>query len=240
MARLCVAQRSELVSPKTNDALADDAGVTVVAQSENECLVSDTQLIVNAAGAAVAEADEKGWLDKIAQAYKDGIRKGIEVGRQQVIAEQEDAERSKLERESTLVNSLNEALKQIQAAREALAINYRAEVFEVVYEAVARIVTEDYALDSKRIDLMLAPMLDRISASRWAALVLAPVDFELLKNRGDLEGILALPSGVRLEVSDSVEPGGAILRTEAGELDLRLSTKLEQFKQLLLRHSGAA
>ena len=87
---------------------------------------------------------------------------------------------------------------------------------------------------------MIFPMLDRISGSRWAVLVVSPVDYELLTIGGRSEKKIELPSSVRLEASESVEPGGAILRTDAGELDLRLTTKLEQFKHLLLRHAGTA
>lgn len=242
MAKLYVALHVDTVSESNGDRLeqAPTSNAVAIDNSVSPRQRADAELASTSALARDIEAEERCWLDKISQAYKDGLRKGIELGREQLSVEFEAAEGSKVAAVSTLLTTLNQALEQVQSAREDLVRSCRAEVLEVIFEAVTRIVAEDYSVDPKRIDFMLLPMLDRISGSRWAALVVSPLDYELLKAGGESTGSIELPSFVRLEASESVEPGGAILRTETGELDFRLTTKLDQFKQLLLRHTGTA
>lgn len=243
MAKLCVAFHAEKLKLESNGDLSAQAQaptLTAIGNPDFGLQCDDEQFAPKVASARDVEADERSWLEKVSQAYKDGLRKGMELGREQLNAELKTAEDIKVASVSSLLATLNKALVQVQSAREELARSGRAEILEVIFEAVTRIIAEDYVVDPKRIDFMLSPMLDRISGSRWAALVVSPPDYELLKASGESTGSINLPSFVRLEASESVEPGGAILRTETGELDFRLTTKLEQFKQLLLRHTGTA
>jgi flagellar assembly protein FliH len=180
-------------------------------------LVEDSASAEERAAALQAEAEHRG--------YQAGLERGLADARartEQAVEAFAAAERSMAEMHDRYV-----------AEAEAAAVDLAFQIAEKVLAATI-------AADREAVLGVVSGALLRTTDRDHLVLEVNPGDFELV--RDSASELAARLGGInRMEVVSErrVEPGGCVVRTEAGEIDARVSSQLERVRQLLAEARGA-
>ena len=180
-------------------------------------LVEDSASAEERAAAMQAEAEHRG--------YESGLERGLAEARVRV----EQA----LEAVAAAERSMAEMHDRYVADAEAAAVDLAFQIAEKVIGATV-------ASDREAVLSIVSGALLRTTDRDHLVLEVNPGDFELV--RDSAAELAARLGGInRMEVVSErrVEAGGCVVRTEAGEIDARVSSQLERVRQLLAEARGA-
>jgi flagellar assembly protein FliH len=180
-------------------------------------LVEDSASAEERAAAVQAEAEHRG--------YEAGLERGLADAR----ARTEQA----LEAFAAAERSMAEMYDRYAAEAEAAAVDLAFQIGEKVIAATV-------SSDREAVLGVVSGALLRTTDRDHLVLEVNPGDFELV--RDSASELAARLGGInRMEVISErrVEPGGCVVRTEAGEIDARVSSQLERVRQLLAEARGA-
>ena len=180
-------------------------------------LVEDSASAEERAAAMQAEAEHRG--------YEAGLERGLADAR----ARTEQA----VEAFAAAQRSVAEMHDRYVAEAEAAAVDLAFQIAEKVLAATI-------ASDREVVLGVVSGALLRTTDRDHLVLEVNPGDFELV--RDSASELAARLGGInRMEVVSErrVEPGGCVVRTEAGEIDARVSSQLERVRQLLAEARGA-
>ena len=180
-------------------------------------LVEDSASAEERAAAMQAEAEHRG--------YESGLERGLAEARVRV----EQA----LEAVAAAERSMVEMHDRYVADAEAAAVDLAFQIAEKVIGATV-------ASDREAVLSIVSGALLRTTDRDHLVLEVNPGDFELV--RDSAAELAARLGGInRMEVVSErrVEAGGCVVRTEAGEIDARVSSQLERVRQLLAEAHGA-
>ena len=180
-------------------------------------LVEDSASAEERAAAMQAEAEHRG--------YESGLERGLAEARARV----EHA----LEAVAAAERSMAEMHDRYVADAEAAAVDLAFQIAEKVIGATV-------ASDREAVLSIVSGALLRTTDRDHLVLEVNPGDFELV--RDSAAELAARLGGInRMEVVSErrVEAGGCVVRTEAGEIDARVSSQLERVRQLLAEARGA-
>lgn len=180
-------------------------------------LVEDSTSAEERAAAMQAEAEHRG--------YEAGLERGLAEARARV----------------------EQALEAVAAAERALAemhdryvADAEAAAVDLAFQIAEKIVGATIASDREAVLGVVSGALLRTTDRDHLVLEVNPGDFELV--RDSASELAARLGGInRMEVVSErrVEAGGCVVRTEAGEIDARVSSQLERVRQLLAEARGA-
>jgi flagellar assembly protein FliH len=180
-------------------------------------LVEDSASAEERAAAMQAEAEHRG--------YEAGLERGLAEARARV----------------------EQALEAVAAAERALAemhdryvADAEAAAVDLAFQIAEKIVGATIASDREAVLGVVSGALLRTTDRNHIVLEVNPGDFELV--RDSASELAARLGGInRMEVVSErrVEAGGCVVRTEAGEIDARVSSQLERVRQLLAEARGA-
>jgi flagellar assembly protein FliH len=179
-------------------------------------LVEDSASAEERAAALQAEAEHRG--------YQAGLERGLADARartEQAVEAFAAAERSMAEMHDRYV-----------AEAEAAAVDLAFQIAEKVLAATI-------AADREAVLGVVSGALLRTTDRDHLVVEVNPGDFELVRDAAS--ELAARLGGInRMEVVSErrVEPGGCVVRTEAGEIDARVSAQLERVRQLLAEARG--
>jgi flagellar assembly protein FliH len=179
-------------------------------------LVEDSASAEERAAALQAEAEHRG--------YQAGLERGLADARartEQAVEAFAAAERSMAEMHDRYV-----------AEAEAAAVDLAFQIAEKVLAATI-------AADREAVLGVVSGALLRTTDRDHLVVEVNPGDFELVRDAAS--ELAARLGGInRMEVVSErrVEPGGCVVRTEAGEIDARVSSQLERVRQLLAEARG--
>lgn len=129
------------------------------------------------------------------------------------------------------------ALLRAQARWDERLAGAEAEVAELGLEVARRLLAQGLELDPAAVRAAAAAVLQAARGRRRAALRLHPAAAEALgRQAGGLEALArqaALPS-LELVPDPSLEPGDAVVETDAGVVDGRVAVRLEAMRRALL------
>jgi flagellar assembly protein FliH len=180
-------------------------------------LVEDSASAEERTAAMHAEAEHKG--------YQEGLERGLAEARARI----EHA----LEAFTAAERSMAEMHDRYVAEAEAAAVDLAFQIAEKVIGATV-------ASDREAVLGVVSGALLRTTDRDHLVLEVNPGDFELV--RDSASELAARLGGInRMEVVSErrVEAGGCVVRTEAGEIDARVSSQLERVRQLLAEAGGA-
>ncbi len=180
-------------------------------------LVEDSASAEERAAAMQAEAEHRG--------YGAGLERGL--------AEARARTGQALEALAAAERSLAELHDRQVAETEAAAVDLAFQIAEKVIGATV-------ASDREAVLGVVSGALLRTTDRDHLVLEVNPGDFELV--RDSASELAARLGGIsRMEVVSErrVEAGGCVVRTEAGEIDARVSSQLERVRQLLAEARGA-
>jgi flagellar assembly protein FliH len=164
-----------------------------------------------------------------AEAEHNGFEAGLERGLAEARARTEQA----LEAFAAAERSLAELHDRYVAEAEAAAV-------DLAFQIAEKVIGATIASDREAVLGVVSGALLRTTDRDHLVLEVNPGDFELV--RDSASELAARLGGInRMEVVSErrVEPGGCVVRTEAGEIDARVSAQLERVRQLLAEAGGA-
>jgi flagellar assembly protein FliH len=163
-----------------------------------------------------------------AEAEHNGFEAGLERGLAEARARTEQA----LEAFAAAERSLAELHDRYVAEAEAAAV-------DLAFQIAEKVIGATIASDREAVLGVVSGALLRTTDRDHLVLEVNPGDFELV--RDSASELAARLGGInRMEVVSErrVEPGGCVVRTEAGEIDARVSSQLERVRQLLAEARG--
>jgi flagellar assembly protein FliH len=164
-----------------------------------------------------------------AEAEHNGFEAGLERGLAEARARIEQA----LEAVAAAERSMAEMHDRYVAEAEAAAV-------DLAFQIAEKVIGTTIASDREAVLGVVSGALLRTTDRDHLVLEVNPGDFELV--RDSASELAARLGGIsRMEVVSErrVEPGGCVVRTEAGEIDARVSAQLERVRQLLAEAGGA-
>jgi flagellar assembly protein FliH len=164
-----------------------------------------------------------------AEAEHNGFEAGLERGLAEARARIEQA----LETVAAAERSMAEMHDRYVAEAEAAAV-------DLAFQIAEKVIGTTIASDREAVLGVVSGALLRTTDRDHLVLEVNPGDFELV--RDSASELAARLGGIsRMEVVSErrVEPGGCVVRTEAGEIDARVSAQLERVRQLLAEAGGA-
>jgi flagellar assembly protein FliH len=180
-------------------------------------LVEDSASAEERAAAMQAEAEHSG--------FEAGVERGLAEARARV-------ERA-LEAVASAERAMAEMHDRYVAEAEAAAV-------DLAFQIAEKVIAATVASDREAVLGVVSGALLRTTDRDHLVLEVNPGDFELV--RDSASELAARLGGIsRMEVVSErrVEPGGCVVRTEAGEIDARVSSQLERVRQLLAEARGA-
>jgi flagellar assembly protein FliH len=165
-----------------------------------------------------------------AEAQHNGYQEGLERGMAEAHARVERA----LEAVAAAELALAELHDRYVAEAEAAAV-------DLAYQIAEKVIGATVASDRQAVLGVVSGALLRTTDRDHLVLEVNPDDFDLV--RESATELAARLGGInRIEVISErrVEPGGCVVRTEAGEIDARVTSQLERVRQLLAEAGGAA
>jgi flagellar assembly protein FliH len=180
-------------------------------------LVEDSASAEERAAAMQAEAEHRG--------YEAGLERGL--------AEARTRTEKALEALAAAERSMAELHDRHVAETEAAAV-------DLAYQIAEKVIGATIASDREAVLGVVSGALLRTTDRDHLVLEVNPGDFELV--RDSASELAARLGGInRMEVVSErrVEAGGCVVRTEAGEIDARVSAQLERVRQLLAEARGA-
>ena len=180
-------------------------------------LVEDSASAEERAAALQAEAEHRG--------YEAGLERGLADARART-------ERA-LEAFAAAERSMAEMCDRYAVQAEAAAV-------DLAFQIAEKVIAATVASDPEAVLGVVSGALLRTTDRDHLVLEVNPGDFELV--RDSASELAARLGGInRMEVVSErrVEPGGCVVRTEAGEIDARVSSQLERVRQLLAEARGA-
>jgi flagellar assembly protein FliH len=180
-------------------------------------LVEDSASAEERAAALQAEAHQRG--------HEEGLEAGMAEARVRV----------------------EQALEAVAAAERAMAEMHDRYISEsetaavdLAFQIAEKVIGATIAYDREAVLSVVSGALLRTTDRDHLVLEVNPGDFELV--RDSASALAARLGGIsRMEVVSErrVEPGGCVVRTEAGEIDARVTSQLERVRVLLAEASGA-
>jgi flagellar assembly protein FliH len=180
-------------------------------------LVEDSASAEERAAAMQAEAEHRG--------YEAGLERGL--------AEARTRTEKALEALAAAERSMAELHDRHVAETEAAAV-------DLAYQIAEKVIGATIASDREAVLGVVSGALLRTTDRDHLVLEVNPGDFELV--RDSASELAARLGGInRMEVVSErrVEAGGCVVRTEAGEIDARVSAQLERVRQLLAEARSA-
>ena len=193
--------------------------LAVLAGSRDEGLRAEAARIV---------AEAKNEAEQIRrEAAEQGRREGEQAAREQFANEQ-------AEHWSTFVPALEEAVEQIQHARQAWLRHWEKTAVGVAVSIAERVLRRelvhqpDVPVDLAREALELAAGSDRVRV------LLSPADHQALADRIEsLAGQMGTLGTVEIVPDASISPGGCRVETRFGAIDQQFETQLARIEQEL-------
>jgi flagellar assembly protein FliH len=180
-------------------------------------LVEDSASAEERAAAMQAEAEHNG--------FEAGVERGLAEAR------------ARVERALAAVASAERAMAEMH---DRYVEEAEAAAVDLAFQIAEKVIAATVASDREAVLGVVSGALLRTTDRDHLVLEVNPGDFELV--RDSASELAARLGGInRMEVVSErrVEPGGCVVRTEAGEIDARVSSQLERVRQLLAEARGA-
>jgi flagellar assembly protein FliH len=169
--------------------------------------------------AAWAEA-EKIRSDARDAGYEEGRAAGLLEAREEV---------------SALIGALRAALEGVEEMRQELVSALEHDAAVLGLQLAEQVVAGAIAVQPERVIDVARNALRRAADRRRVTLVVNPADLELLAD--SVKGLQAELGGIEhcdVQADRRVGRGGALLRTEAGEIDVAIGTQLEHAREIVM------
>lgn len=130
--------------------------------------------------------------------------------------------------------ALEQATAGVEALREQIAAAIERDAIELSLQLAEKIVSGALAVETERIIDVVRGALRRLSDRRRVTIMVNPDDLELV--RAATDRLLTELGGIEhceVQAERRISAGGAIVRTEEGQIDSRVQTQLTRARELV-------
>ena len=132
------------------------------------------------------------------------------------------------------LTALEQATAGVDALREEIAAAVERDAIELSLQLAEKIVAGALAVESERIVDVVRGALRRLSDRRRVTIVVNPDDLETV--RAATDRLLSELGGIEhceVQAERRINAGGALVRTEEGQIDARVQTQLVRARELV-------
>lgn len=176
---------------------------------------------------APAPEDQKPEGTAIQPLIDEAYQKGLEQGRAETLASQQ-------EKIKTAVAALDTCLNELRALRQQDVERMETETVRLALAIAKKIVGEAVAGDEV-IHHAVKTAMQKVNDPRQLVIRLNPKDVDVVQ--ASAQALLppdALGAGLRLEADDAIQRGGCIVETQLGDIDARIDRQLTIVEELLI------
>ena len=154
-------------------------------------------------------AFEKGFIE--------GKKVGLEAGTQKV---------------DTVINSLNQALEQLENIRKEIHQEVEKEVAQLALAIAKKIVCHEVKTTREIIVCVAREALSQIENPGKIKLKLNPSDLQFIEEtKSQLSRYIHDVEDIRFEAEESIQSGGCLIETDMGDIDARLEKQLQAIEE---------
>lgn len=176
-----------------------------------------------------------------ARGYADGYAEGLRRARDEAAHQADLSQRRERELSETYLHQRSSALRALGAARDALDARTES-VRAVAAEAIEQLAVElaETILGAETSDPARAAAhavrraVAEAPVDRWTKIFLSERDAPIVEADDDLRDLIA---GIDVVASSAVDPGGALVEVEDGEIDIRIVQALRRAQAELRRET---
>jgi flagellar assembly protein FliH len=169
-----------------------------------------------AQASAILEEARTEAAAKIQQAYEEGLRRGMEAGRQNY-----------LEQVQQSMNAVDCAAKELERLQGEAARRLQEEMVALTEAIVGRILRREARFDREAFRHVLVDILDHLSERTHMKIRLHPEDLQVLESEAQLEpDALQKVEQKEFVADEDVAQGGCIVETESAYVDATLDAQL--------------
>ncbi|HZV72940.1 MAG TPA: FliH/SctL family protein [Conexibacter sp.] len=159
-----------------------------------------------------------------AEGHADGLAAGLEEGRAQVAG---------------ALAALESAFGEVVALREATAETVERDAVELAVQLAEKIVAGTLAAEPERVLDVVRGALRRLAERRRVTILVHPDDLELVRAAsGGFAGELGGIEHCEVQSERRIARGGAIVRTDEGQVDASVETQLARARELVEAELG--
>lgn len=137
------------------------------------------------------------------------------------------------------LQALSEAVAEVERVRDEAAAAVERDAIELAVELAEKIVAGAIEVEPERIVAVVRGALRRLVERRRVTILVNPDDLDLVREATD--GFLTGLGGIEhceVQSERRVLRGGAIVRTEEGQIDATVETQLERARELIALELG--
>ncbi|MCW2953333.1 MAG: Flagellar assembly protein FliH/Type secretion system HrpE [Conexibacter sp.] len=137
------------------------------------------------------------------------------------------------------LQALSEAVAQVESVRDAAAAAVERDAIELALQLAEKIVTGAIEVAPERVLAVVRGALRRLVERRRVTILVNPEDLELVREAtaGFITGLGGIEH-CEVQSERRVLRGGAIVRTEEGQIDATVETQLERARELIALELG--
>lgn len=160
--------------------------------------------------------------------YEAGHRQGLEKGLEQF---KQTTKRS--------IENLATIVEEVILQREKLIKNSETEIIEMAFAIAAKIIDAEITEDRDIVTRNARKALEKVVSDTRIKLKTAPQDFEIIKENIDLlAGKTGVSCSIDLIADGNITPGGCLIETDSGRIDVQIGAQLGELKKSLAKHDG--
>ena len=168
----------------------------------------------------------------ITSTYQEGLQTGIISGK-------EEGEKEALKKLSPLIESLKNAINQIDYAQKIILKNQEKEILHLCIEMAQKIIHTEIQQNPHIILANLREGLKSVGRHKIMAIRLNPLDLDLLQNSKENITQLALNlEGINLKGDPDLLQGGCLIETDLGYVDASIENQIQELKKTFKEQEG--
>lgn len=132
------------------------------------------------------------------------------------------------------LDALQQAIAGVEQVRDETAAMVERDAIELALQLSEKIVAGALAVESERIVDVVRGALRRLSERRRVTILVNPADLETVRNAS--ESFITTLGGIEhceVQAERRITPGGAVVRTEEGQIDSQVNTALVRARELV-------
>jgi len=180
----------------------------------------------------MGDAGLKLELDPREEQIQQLIRQAQKQAERKILLEQEMKIDSAREEAESLLRSAESILNEFKSLRETLISESEVTILGLVLDIGKALFSEGFELDQKILEQVILEAIQEAKELGMLTIYLHPEDRKLLDPHWP-EGLLGSSSEVILRSDPDIERGGCFIDGELGQVDARVSTKLEAIRSTI-------
>lgn len=171
----------------------------------------------------IESAREEGLQGGHDEGYKLGLEKGLEQFKQTT---------------KHSLENLNQIIEEVIHQRDKVLKNTEKDIVDMAFAIAEKVIEAEIENDNDAVTCSVRKALGKVVSDSRIKLKIAPQDYEAIKDNIDvLAGKTGVSCAIDVVADSNVLPGGCLVDTDAGRIDVRISSQLEELRNSLKKQN---